>query len=88
MPITKIRKGNFGHGLMRTAKAGGVAFFHTNGGGYGKLLYTWGIGPKLHLKDIVVFHPQKNLILKSIVLEPAGHMDLDTGEGTTKKLVC
>ena len=79
------QKGKLRAWLNEDRKGWGVAFFHTNGGGYGKLLYTWGIGPKLHLKDIVVFHPKKNLILKSVVLEPAGHMDLDTGEGTHKK---
>jgi len=76
------QKGKLRAWLNEDRKGWGVAFFHTNGGRYGKLLYTWGIGPKLHLKDIVVFHPQKNLILKSVVLGPAGHMDLDTGEGT------
>lgn len=79
------QKGKLRAWLNEDRKGWGVAFFHTNGGGYGKLLYTWGIGPKLHLKDIVVFHPKKNLILKSVVLEPAGHMDLDTGEGTHNK---
>ena len=79
------QKGKLRAWLNEDRKGWGVAFFHTNGGGYGKLLYTWGIGPKLHLKDIVVFHPKKNLILKSVVLGPAGHMDLDTGEGTHNK---
>ena len=79
------QKGKLRAWLNEDRKGWGVAFFHTNGGGYGKLLYTWGIGPKLHLKDIVVFHPKKNLILKSVVLEPKGHMDLDTGEGTHNK---
>ena len=79
------QKGKLRAWLNEDRKGWGVAFFHTNGGSYGKLLYTWGIGPKLHLKDIVVFHPKKNLILKSVVLGPEGHMDLDTGEGTHKK---
>lgn len=79
------QKGKLRAWLNEDRKGWGVAFFHTNGGGYGKLLYTWGIGPKLHLKDIVVFHPKKNLILKSVVLGPEGHMDLDTGEGTHNK---
>ena len=79
------QKGKLRAWLNGDRKGWGVAFFHTNGGSYGKLLYTWGIGPKLHLKDIVVFHPKKNLILKSVILGPAGHMDLDTGEGTHKK---
>ena len=79
------QKGKLRAWLNEGRKGWGVAFFHTNGGSYGKLLYTWGIGPKLHLKDIVVFHTKKNLILKSVVLGPAGHMDLDTGEGTHKK---
>ena len=79
------QKGKLRAWLNEDRKGWGVAFFHTNGGSYGKLLYTWGIGPKLHLKDIVVFHPKKNLILKSVVLEPQGHMDLDTGEGTHNK---
>ena len=79
------QKGELRAWLNEDRKGWGVAFFHTNGGSYGKLLYTWGIGPKLHLKDIVVFHPKKNLILKSVVLGPEGHMDLDTGEGTHNK---
>ena len=79
------QKGKLRAWLNEDRKGWGVAFFHTNGGSYGKLLYTWGIGPKLHLKDIVVFHPKKNLILKSVVLGPEGHMDLDTGEGTHNK---
>ena len=79
------QKGELRAWLNEDRKGWGVAFFHTNGGSYGKLLYSWGIGPKLHLKDIVVFHPKKNLILKSVVLGPEGHMDLDTGEGTHNK---
>ena len=79
------QKGKLRAWLNEDRKGWGVAFFHTNGGSYGKLLYTWGIGPKLHLKDIVVFQPKKHLILKSVVLGPAGHMDLDTGEGTHNK---
>ena len=79
------QKGKLRAWLNGDRKGWGVAFFHTNGGSYGKLLYTWGIGPKLHLKDIVVFHAKKNLILKSVVLGPAGHIDLDTGEGSHNK---
>jgi len=79
------QKGKLRAWLNEDRKGWGVAFFHTNGGSYGKLLYTWGIGPKLHLKDIVVFRPKKNLILKSVVLGPAGHMDLDTGGGAHNK---
>ena len=78
------QKGKLRTWLNEKRKGLGVAFFRTNGGSYGKLLYTWGIGPKLHLKDIVVFHAKKNLILKSVVLGPTGHIDLDTGEGTHK----
>ena len=64
----------------------GLGYFRTNEGNYGKLLYTWGVGPKLHLKEIVVFdsHPGKAAVrtFKDIVLQSAGHMDLDNGTGT------
>ena len=78
------QKGNLRITLKEERKGLGVAYFRTNGKNYGKLLYTWGVGPKLHLKEVVVFRAKKNLILKSIVIGPAGHIDLDTGEGTHK----
>jgi len=78
------QKGKLRAWLNEKRKGLGVTFFRTNGGSYGKLLYTWGVGPKLHLKEVVIFRAKENLILKSIVLDPAGHMDLDTGEGTHK----
>ena len=62
----------------------GVAFFRTNEQNYGKLLYTWGIGPKLHLKEVVVFLEKDNLFLESIVIGSAGHIDLGTGSGSHK----
>ena len=72
--------------LHESRKGLGVAYFRTNEGNYGKLLHTWGIGPKLHLKEIVVFDSQSGKTGvrtdKNIVLNLAGHYDLDTGVGT------
>ena len=78
------QKGNLRKCLNQERNGLGVAFFRTNEQNYGKLLYTWGIGPKLHLKEVVVFRGKENLILKSVVIGSAGHIDLDTGEGTHK----
>ena len=78
------QKGNLAKILKEERKGLGVAFFRTNKKNYGKLLYTWGVGPKLHLKEAVVFRGKENLILESIVISPAGHMDLDTGLGSHK----
>lgn len=79
------QKGNLLRCLNRKRNGLGVAFFRTNNQNYGKLLYTWGVGPKLHLKEVVIFRAKENLVLKSIVLNSAGHVDLDTGEGTHKR---
>ena len=79
------QKGNLRRCLNRERNGLGVAFFRTNNQNYGKLLYTWGVGPKLHLKEVVIFRAKENLVLKSIVLNSAGHVDLDTGEGTHKR---
>ncbi len=72
--------------LHQSRKRLGMVYFRTNEGNYGKLLYTWGIGPKLHLKEIVVFDSQSGKTVvrtdKNIVLDLAGHYDLDTGVGT------
>ncbi len=76
------QKGKLAKLLKEDRKGLGVAFFRTNGGNYGKLLYTWGVGPTLHLKEVVVFRPQGNQFLKSIAIGSAGHIDLDTGKGT------
>ena len=76
------QKGNLAKLLKEKRKGLGVAFFQTNENNYGKMLYTWGIGPKLHLKEIVVFRAKENLFLEAIVIESAGHIDLDTGKGT------
>ena len=78
------QKGNLAKILKEERKGLGVAFFHTNGKNYGKLLYTWGVGPKLHLKEVVVFRAKENLFLESIVIGSAGHIDLDTGKGSHK----
>jgi len=78
------QKGKLAKLLKEERKGLGVAFFHTNGKNYGKLLYTWGVGPKLHLKEVVVFREKENLFLESIVIGSAGHIDLDTGKGTHK----
>jgi len=78
------QKGNLRKCLNQERNGLGVAFFRTNEQNYGKLLYTWGIGPKLHLKEVVVFLGKENLILESIVIGSAGHIDLDTGEGAHK----
>jgi hypothetical protein len=79
-----MQKGKLAKLLKEERKGLGVAFFHTNGNNYGKLLYTWGVGPKLHLKEVVVFRAKENLFLESIVIGSAGHIDLDTGKGTHK----
>ena len=75
--------------LHQSRKGRGIVYFRTNEGNYGKLLYTWGIGPKLHLKEIVVFDSQSGKTVvrtdKNIVLDLAGHYDLDTGVGTHTK---
>ena len=76
------QKGNLRKLLKEERKGLGVAFFRTNAENYGKLLYTWGEGPKLHLKEVIVFRAKENLILKSIVIGSAGHIDLDTGKGS------
>jgi len=72
--------------LHESRKGLGMAYFRTNEGNYGKLLYTWGIGPKLHLKEIVVFDSRSGKTIvrtgRDIVLQKAGHYDLDTGLGT------
>ena len=72
--------------LHQSRKGLGMVYFRTNEGNYGKLLYTWGIGPKLHLMEIVVFDSQSGKTVvrtdKNIVLDLAGHYDLDTGVGT------
>jgi hypothetical protein len=44
------QKGKLAKLLKEERKGLGVAFFHTNGKNYGKLLYTWGVGPKLHFE--------------------------------------
>ena len=72
--------------LHESRKGLGMAYFRTNQENYGKLLYTWGIGPKLHLKEIVVFDSRSGKTIVrtggDIVLHKAGHYDLDTGLGT------
>ena len=72
--------------LHESRRGMGMAYFRTNGGNYGKLLYTWGIGAKLHLKEIVVFDSRSGETIvrrgDDIVLQAAGHYDLDTGLGT------
>ena len=71
--------------LHESRKGWGMVYFRTNEGNYGKLLYTWGIGPKLHLKEVVVFDQSGKTVVridKNIVLDLAGHYDLDTGVGT------
>ena len=78
------QKGNLRKLLKEERKGLGVAFFRTNAENYGKLLYTWEVGPKLHLKEVVVFRAKENLILKSIVIGSVGHIDLDTGKGSHK----
>ena len=78
------QKGSFE--LHESRNGLGMAYFQTDNGNYGKLLYTWGIGPKLHLKEIVTFDSRfgKTQVRKAkdIVLQSAGHMDLDDGIGT------
>ena len=72
--------------LHESRKGLGMAYFRTNEGNYGKLLYTWGIDLKLHLQEIVVFDSRSGETVvrtaKDIVLQKAGHMDLDDGYGT------
>ena len=72
--------------LHESRKGLGMAYFRTNEGNYGKLLYTWGVGLKLHLKQIVVFDSRSGKAVvregDDIVLQKAGHMDLDSGLGT------
>ena len=72
--------------LHASRKGLGMAFFRTNEGNYGKLLYTWGVGPKLHLQEVVVFDSQSGKTVvrtdKNISLDLAGHYDLDTGAGS------
>jgi hypothetical protein len=78
------QKGSFE--LHESRNGLGMAYFQTDNGNYGKLLYTWGIGPKLHLKEIVTFDSRfgKTQVRKAkdIVLQSAEHMDLDDGIGT------
>ena len=62
------QKGNLAKLLKEKRKGLGVAFFQTNENNYGKMLYTWGVGPKLHLKKIVVFREKENLFLEAIVI--------------------
>jgi hypothetical protein len=78
------QKGNLANQLKEERKGFGVAFFLTNGKNFGKLLYTWGVGPKLHLKNIVVFRDDDILVIESVAIGAAGHLDLDTGKGTHK----
>jgi len=78
------QKGNLAKLLKEERKGLGVAFFRTNGKNYGKLLYTWGVGPKLHLKEVVVFREKDNLFLESVVIGSAEHIDLDTESGSHK----
>ena len=72
--------------LHESRKGLGMAYFRTNQENYGKLLYTWGVGSKLHLKEIVVFDSRSGKVDvrrgDDIVLHKAGHMDLDSGIGT------
>ncbi|EDM26989.1 hypothetical protein LNTAR_07089 [Lentisphaera araneosa HTCC2155] len=64
----------------------GVAFFRTNEDTYGKLYYTWGVGHKLHIQEVIVYDKnsqEKQLkSLNNLVLSPAGHVDLDSGFGS------
>lgn len=64
----------------------GVAFFRTNENTYGKLYYTWGVGHKLHVQEIIVYDKNSQEIklksLSNLVLSPAGHVDLDSGLGS------
>ena len=78
------QKGNLANQLKEERKGFGVAFFITNGKNFGKLLYTWGVGPKLHLKNVVVFRDDDILVVESAAIGAAGHLDLDTGKGTHK----
>ena len=78
------QKGNLAKLLKEERKGLGVAFFRTNAENYGKLLYTWGVGPKLHLKEVVVFREKDNLFLESVVIGSAEHIDLDTESGSHK----
>ena len=78
------QKGNLANQLKEERKGFGVAFFLTNGKNFGKLLYKWGVGSKLHLKNVVVFRDDDILVVESIVIGAAGHLDLDTGKGTHK----
>ena len=78
------QKGNLANQLKEERKGFGVAFFLTNGKNFGKLLYTWGVGPKLHLKNVVVFRDDDILVVESVAIGAAGHLDLDTGKGTHK----
>ena len=71
--------------LHQSRKGLGMVYFRTNEGNYGKLLYTWGIGPKLHLMEIVVFDSRSGKTIvrtgRDIVLQSAQHMDLDDRGG-------
>ena len=77
------QKGNLRKCLNQERNDLGVAFFRTNEQNHGKLLYTWGIGPKLHLKEVVVFRVKENLILKSVVIGPPDTLIWILGKGLT-----
>ena len=73
-------------GLGESREGLGVAFFRTNEDTYGKLYYTWGVGHKLHIQEVIVYDKnsqEKQLkSLNNLVLSPAGHVDLDSGFGS------
>ncbi|EDM26991.1 beta-lactamase regulatory protein 1 [Lentisphaera araneosa HTCC2155] len=73
-------------GLGESRKGQGLAFFRTNENTYGKLYYTWGIGHKIHIQEVIVYDKnsqEKQLkSLSKLVLSSAGHADLDLALGS------
>ena len=90
------RDGNLVTGKLSrddTGKGRRTAFFKTNGGNYGKLLFKWEEGrnvrgekyPVLMLHEMVTFDARSGIsicTLENIALGSAQHIDLDSGMGS------
>ena len=92
---TRLNDKEFAKGKLSREDAGEtpkIAYFKTNGGNYGKLLFQWqnrtnNSGKQssyLLLEEIVIYDARsgKGRTINGIMLGSAGHMDLDSGIAT------
>ena len=95
---TRLNDKEFAKGKLSREDAGEtpkIAYFKTNGGNYGKLVFQWQNGtisnpsgneqaPVLLIKEIITYDARSGTsrTIKDIKLSSAGHMDLDSGIAT------